>query len=103
MNQQCEILNSKLSAPRVTGTVPRKKLVPLLKTILEHKITIVTAGAGFGKSTIIAQACENIRCDKSWYRLEPGDADPVTFINYIVAGIQKSYPDFGERTLSILN
>ena len=103
MNQQCEILNSKLSAPKVSGTVPRSRLEPYFSTILKNKITLVTAGAGFGKSTIIAQACDFNACDKSWYRLESDDADPVTFINYLIAGIRKSYPDFGKRTLSILN
>ena len=103
MSQQNEILNSKISVPGTDGTIVRERLTPFFSAILENKVTVITAGTGYGKSTIVAQAIGHNDCDFSWYRLELSDVDPVTFIHYIIAGIRKTYLEFGNRTLNALN
>lgn len=102
MNVLGEILNSKLSSHKLQGTIFRKRLEPLLSRIVSKKITVVTAGAGFGKSTAVAQACEQLGCGKVWYRLDEYDDDPARFIRYIAAGIKRIRPDFGERIFTML-
>lgn len=50
------IILSKLMVPRTADTIIRDKLKPLLLEIPVKKITNVTVGAGYGKTTLIAQA-----------------------------------------------
>lgn len=102
MIQQNEILNSKISVPDTAGAVFRERLSPFYRAILENKITVVTAATGYGKSTFVAQALTELAVNASWYHLEESDLDPATFIHYLIAGIQKNFPELGEKTRSAL-
>ncbi len=93
-------LQSKLTPPRLKNTIPRKRLLPLFEDIEHHKAVIVTAGAGYGKTICAAQACSAMDVATVWYGLDPTDGDLAVFLNYLVAGIRKYYPDFGRQTLA---
>lgn len=101
MAHSFEILSSKISVPLLSGTIVRKRLNPFLKEMPNHKLTLVTAGAGYGKSTFVTQAC--LMANQTiWYRLEENDNDFTTFVNYIIAGFKKHDCDFGEKTSGLL-
>ncbi|RJQ65569.1 MAG: hypothetical protein C4519_27845 [Desulfobacteraceae bacterium] len=91
-------LKTKLRVPNLPDTITRKCLDTLLIEIKTKKVGIVVAGAGYGKTTLVAQACQKLKADIVWYRLSAFDADFVTFINYLIAGIKLYYPDFGQTT-----
>ncbi len=91
------LLETKLSAPHLYDTIQRRRLHSLLEDILIAKVFTVTAGAGYGKTTLIAQGCKKIDADVVWYRLDDSDTDFVVFIQYLIAGIQKYYKTFGTQ------
>ena len=70
-----KILHSKLLRPQPPNIVRRKRLYPLLAQIPQKSLTTVVAGAGFGKTTLIAEACAHLRLDSVWYRLDVTDKD----------------------------
>ncbi|MDY6969544.1 MAG: BTAD domain-containing putative transcriptional regulator, partial [Spirochaetota bacterium] len=100
MLQRINILNTKLLLPPAVDTIERERLYPILKEIPKKRITTVVAGAGYGKTTLIAQASKQLDLDTVWYRLDRSDRDFVTFINYLIAGIKKYLPDL-ETNLDI--
>ncbi len=59
----------------------------------------IIAGAGYGKTTLAAQACQVLKVQAVWYRLDRSDNDFITLIRYLVAGIRQYYTSFGVMTL----
>lgn len=53
---------------------------------------MVIAGAGYGKTTLVAQAVEQADWSAVWYSLDRSDIDFTTFMNYLIQGIQRHYP-----------
>lgn len=92
------IIQSKLSIPCLADVTDRNRLFPLLSELPSKKLVNVVAGAGYGKSTLAAQAARHMSMDTVWYRLDSSDRDFTTFIHYLVAGIRKHYPHTGDRT-----
>ncbi|MBA4367136.1 MAG: hypothetical protein C0403_05795 [Desulfobacterium sp.] len=99
MVQSIQILKSKIRPPVVTGIISRKRLYPLLSKIAEKALTVVSAGAGFGKTTLISEAGKALQLKSAWYRLEKSDNDFITLLTYIIAAIQTQYPQFGRKTI----
>ncbi len=99
MLQDIKILNAKLIIPRSSETVLRDRLIPIIKEIGKKRITTVTAGAGFGKTTLVAQACHTLKMNTIWYRLDGTDKDFITFLCYLIAGFKKYFPMFGRETV----
>jgi tetratricopeptide (TPR) repeat protein len=64
----------------------------LHRMMATRRITTVTAGAGYGKTTFVAQAVAAM--DNVWYRLAGSDRDFSVFLNYLAAGIGRYYPGF---------
>lgn len=92
------MLKTKLLAPNISDTIARPRLDDLFEAIEDKKIVTVTAGAGYGKTTLVAQVLSRRKLDTAWYRLDAADGDFATFMAYLTAGIQKHYADFGQLT-----
>ncbi len=93
-------LTAKLSIPRLSETIRRERLLSFFSRILEQKVLLVVAGAGYGKTTFAVQACRHLGLPTVWYRLDASDQDFSTFIHYMVDGIAHHYADFGRETLA---
>ena len=91
-------LKSKLLIPNLAGTIERERLHPLFSEIKNKRIITIAAGAGYGKSTLVAQACKYLDINTVWYRLDASDSDFLTFIYYLIAGIKEYFVDFGDKT-----
>ena len=90
------LLETKLYAPRTTGRlVPRPRLATRLPADGMPRLLLVSAPAGFGKSTMLAQLLEG-RPTTAWLSLDQGDNEPVTFWSYVVAALRSALPDVGE-------
>ncbi len=98
MTQGTQILKSKLSLPHDSGIVNRTRLHPLLEEIRARRLTVVTAGAGYGKTTLIAEAVRLLKLKVVWYRLDKSDRDLFTVIVYLIEGIRAHEPAFGKKT-----
>src|SRR3954451_12782219 len=81
---------TKLEVPRLrTGLVPRDDLVGLIARPGPHRLTLVAAPAGFGKTTLLSQwATAPIESRPfAWLSLDPDDSDPVRLWNGIIAAL----------------
>ncbi|MBA3320569.1 MAG: hypothetical protein H0T45_03865 [Pyrinomonadaceae bacterium] len=96
-------LRTKLLPPRPTpALLPRPRLMERLAANLSHPVTLVTANAGSGKTTLVADFVRSRQRRFVWYQLDHTDADPFVFLGYIAQGIKQIVPGFGGATLSYL-
>jgi DNA-binding SARP family transcriptional activator len=90
------ILMSKLITPSLKNVIPRERLHSVAKEISKKKLTVVTAGAGYGKSIFVVQTVEKLGPKNTWYRIDNTDNDLNIFLEYLVTGIREHYPHFLE-------
>ncbi|WP_147533155.1 BTAD domain-containing putative transcriptional regulator [Bacillus marasmi] len=92
------LIQTKLMIPTTKHTdLRRAKLTKKLKTINSHPLTIVHAGAGYGKSTAMALYVIDEKCSCCWYSISAMDDDILPFLTYLVASIRTSIPQFGRE------
>ena len=97
------LLETKLYAPRTTGRlVPRPRLATRLQADAMPRLLLVSAPAGFGKSTMLAQLLDG-RGTTAWLSLDQGDNEPVTFWSYVVAALRSAVPGVGETATALLD
>ncbi len=61
------------------------------------QITLVSAPAGFGKTTCVADWLDGLQRPVAWLALDPGDDDPASFLAYLVAALQRVAPQIGRE------
>ena len=114
------VLATKLYIPPPRpNLVRRPHLVERLHGGLHGKLTLVSAPAGFGKTTLVSEWLEDLRLlidgsredttreaeiqnrkskivnQTAWLSLDEGDSDPIRFLTYLVAALQTAAPDVG--------
>ena len=99
------LLSTKLSVPAVRSSlVPRTRLSGRLEEGQERKLTLLSAPAGFGKTTLLSAWVGEISGGRpvAWLSLDPGDNDPVRFWRYYITAIDQLQPGSGESALTLL-
>ena len=85
------VLATKLYVPQPRPrAVPRPRLIDRLNEGLSSrgKLTLVSASAGFGKTTLISEWISRCGRPAAWLSLDEGDTDPTRFLTYLVAALQ---------------
>lgn len=96
-------MNTKLRAPMARPeAVSRPRLMGYLDQGLTRKLTLVSAPAGFGKSTLLSQWIALRALPVAWISLDEADNDPVRFLTYLVAALQSVQPGIGREILTTL-
>ena len=96
-------LRTKLLPPRPAPEIlARPRLIERLRANLSLPVTLVTANAGSGKTTLVADFLRKQERDYVWYQLDHTDADPAVFLGYLAYGIQQRVPSFGESIFAYL-
>lgn len=93
------ILTTKLHIPQAHGPlVPRGRLAEILSAAVENaaRLVLITAPAGFGKSTLVAAWAESQNLSMAWLSLEKEDNLPERFLAYLIAAIQRVRPGFAD-------
>ena len=67
-----------------------------------HKLTLISAPAGFGKSTLVSEWVVNCGRPIAWLSLDENDNDPVRFLVYIISTLQTISPNLGADILDAL-
>ena len=96
------LLETKLFLPKWSADlVSRSRLIDRIHP--KRKLTLVSAPAGFGKTTLLAEwvAAEPTRL-VAWVSLDPTDNESAVFWTYLIAALHKIQPSLGERSLSLL-
>ncbi|HKS30295.1 MAG TPA: BTAD domain-containing putative transcriptional regulator [Pyrinomonadaceae bacterium] len=103
LSQPAFFLRTKLLPPRpAPALLSRPRLSERLERNLEHPVTLVTANAGSGKTTLVADFVRSGQRQYVWYQLDHTDADPAVFLGYVTNGIRQTVKGFGEVMLSYL-
>src|SRR6266568_1135877 len=96
-------LLTKLHVPRPrTHLVPRSHLVGRLQQGAERALTLVSAPAGFGKTTLLAQWLAESGTPVAWLSVEAEDNDPTRFLSYLIAALQTLDAQIGTMALALL-
>jgi LuxR family maltose regulon positive regulatory protein len=96
------LLTTKLHPPRRRRTlVARPRLRDLATRSGHHALTLVSAPAGFGKSTLVADWFAAERTT-AWLSLDERDDDPEQFWTYVLAALATVTPDVSANTASLL-
>jgi LuxR family maltose regulon positive regulatory protein len=97
------LLQTKLFVPPVRPElVLRPQLVERLNVGPGQKLTLVSAPAGFGKTTLVAEWLRGAERPVAWLSLDEEDNDPVRFFTYLLAALQTIDPDIGQAAQAML-
>ena len=97
------LLATKLFIPTPRpGVVIRTRLLERLNEGLHRKLTLVSAPAGFGKTTLVSEWIADGNGQTAWLSLDEGDNDPARFLTYLVAALRTIAADIGEAVLIML-
>lgn len=105
---QTPLLLPKLHLPPLhPSLVARERLLVLLDRTLEHRLTLVSAPAGFGKTTLarqwVAQRGQQPHVPPvAWVSLDSGDNDPVRFWRYLITACQVFGDTVAQEALALL-
>ena len=103
------LLETKLYIPRSRrGLVPRPRLSERLDRGAASTLMLVSAPAGFGKTTLLTEwlaagpAAPADERRAAWLSLDRGDNDPASFWTYVIAALRTAAPGVGESALALL-
>lgn len=97
------ILATKLFIPVPrTEVVQRLRLIVRLNEGLNRKLTLVSASAGFGKTTLVSEWVAGCGRPVAWLSLDEGDTDSVRFLSHLVAALQTIADNIGGGAVSAL-
>ena len=99
-----QIVPTKLNRPAIDSRwIVRPRLLAALDDAHNSKLTLVSAPAGYGKTTLVAQWLDHIPHPSAWLSLDKHDSDPDRFLKYVIASIRKIFPQFGPQTDLLLS
>ncbi|WP_256761006.1 LuxR C-terminal-related transcriptional regulator [Cohnella sp. WQ 127256] len=97
------IVSTKLYIPHVRNSlVSRPRLISMLNEGLDAKLTLVSAQAGYGKTTALSDWVKQCRAPVAWVSLDKLDDDWIQFWSYVIASIRMRVPGFGKTVETLL-
>ncbi|MFD2614259.1 LuxR C-terminal-related transcriptional regulator [Paenibacillus gansuensis] len=98
------ILSTKLHIPHARGSlVARPRLMRMLNEGMHAKLTLLSAQAGYGKTTALTEWVKQCGSMAAWVSLDRQDDDLFQFWKYVIASIQERVPSFGAKLRSLLD
>lgn len=99
------ILKTKINLPALRHhLVSRKKMLDVIFSGLRdaRKLTLISAPAGFGKTTLVSEWIDSSKIPAAWISLDEGDGDPSRFLTYLIAALQTLFTGVGDGVLAAL-
>jgi LuxR family maltose regulon positive regulatory protein len=98
------VLSTKLHQPQCRpGVVLRPRLMSKLDSGLYSRFILISAPAGFGKTSLLSQWLSRQRRSAAWISLDRGDNDPVRFLRYLIAAVQSISAGAGQNADILLS
>ncbi len=100
-----QILTTKFYIPPLPSKVVVRS--PLIKQLtdglsLGHKLTLISAPAGFGKTTLVREWISSSKKSVAWLSLDEGDNDLVRFLSYLITAVQTIFPNIGTEAMRLV-
>ena len=97
------LIQTKLHRPRVNSElIERPRLLAYLNERPERPFTLISAPAGYGKTTLLAQWLDQTPYQEAWLSLDENDNSLIEFLSYFVAAVQTFFPNGLSTTHSLL-
>lgn len=97
------VIVTKVRPPkRRRDLIDRDRLHELITTHMERKLLLVSAPAGYGKTSLLVGYAHATGLPVCWYRLGPSDRDPVVFLEHLMEAVRQRFPGACDRALSQL-
>ncbi|HEY1016574.1 MAG TPA: LuxR C-terminal-related transcriptional regulator [Herpetosiphonaceae bacterium] len=95
------LLRTKLFIPQAPATLVRRlRLTSRLPA--RHALTLVSAPAGWGKTTLLSEWVAAQRLKIAWLSLDEGDNDATRFLSYLIGALREQFPGLGAGALATL-
>src|SRR5512137_48014 len=97
------LIRTKLRLPFTRpGLVPRLRLQEQMAQGLRGPLTLITAPAGFGKTTLVASCVAGCGMPVAWLSLDKDDNQAGRFLKYLIAALQAADPTLGSETAQLM-
>jgi LuxR family transcriptional regulator, maltose regulon positive regulatory protein len=100
------LLETKLHVPRSrSDAVPRPRLIETVRQGAAHRLTVVVAPAGFGKTTLLSGWLADTDGQANavgWVSLDPSENEPALFWAYVIRALQSVHPAAGTQAMALL-
>ncbi len=98
-----QVTRTKIVLPRRRADLlSRPRLINLLEDLLDFRLVILIAPAGYGKTFLLVDFAHQLQWPVCWYALDALDRDAYRFCSHFVAAIQQKFPTFGQASLAAL-
>jgi LuxR family maltose regulon positive regulatory protein len=102
--QRLWVIEPKLMLPRVhQGTLRRARLLEMLDRDDGAAVTLLDAGVGYGKTTLLRSWCAERREPVIWMTLDAADDDPVRLWTHVATAVERLGDGLGSGALSVLS
>jgi LuxR family maltose regulon positive regulatory protein len=92
----------KLSPPDDAGIVLRRDQLARVSAAADAPLLLVHAGAGYGKTSLVAAASSRLGWNALWYKLDALDRDPALFLTRLATAMRRRVPGFGQALGGVL-
>ena len=98
------VSRTKILTPRRRAEIiSRQRLLETLNELLDNKLMIIAAPAGYGKTSLLVDFFYQNEIPVCWYALDALDGDAERFIAHLIASINLRFPKFGQSSANALN
>lgn len=102
-SDRAPLIATKTQIPRRrTDTLPRGRLSSFLHAHLDRKLILISAPAGYGKTTLLTEFANDTDLPVCWLTLDPFDRDLHVFLHYLISAIARRFPAFGQRSRTVI-
>ena len=102
-NRHLTPLRTKLCVPPLrSGSIARSRLDKRMNEGFARKLTLLSAPAGFGKTTLLVNWVREHKIPAAWFSVDKTDNDPLHFLAYVILGIQGLEANCGKAAVTML-
>lgn len=103
MTTEIPLSRTKIVVPTLRPEIMhRARLLAHFDDLLDRKLIIVAAPAGYGKTSLLVDFSRQAEMPVCWFSLDILDQDPQRFCAYLIAAIEQSFPNFGKLSKAAL-